>query len=318
MRAEERLSPYGIRLFDPDRDFPALVQLINTIDVVDQAGELTTEAEQRAQLTWPGRDLLRDRCLVTVSDQDDQVVGFGDSWKMPTTSTADIYVAVHPAWRRRGFGGALLRRVLVRAGEQGTTHVAVYADAHHHAPHPFLRDHGFERAGAYIALHRLMPPTLETASWPAGYTLRSVKDVPDVSMLVELLNHSYGDRFGHKITTETDIQEWVEPLHSVNILLLFDAHKKAVGICRVRPASGALDTTAATIGYVDAPGVVPSHRQFNLYRSLVLAGVELLRQQGNTAVVIESWGDEERTISDYYDLGFTQQRCLVAYQRSVP
>lgn len=317
MSAEGTASPFRVRLFDPARDFPALVQLINEIDAVDHSGEATTEDQQREQLAWPGRDLLRDRWVVTAIEQDNQLLGYGDSWKMPTTPTADIYVGVHPALRRRGFGHELLRRTLVRAADQGATHVAVYADANNPATHPFLHQHGFEVTGAFVELHIAMPVTIEAPHWPSGYTLRRFSEAPDLPSLVEVLNRSYGDLFGHKITTETHIQRWLDPETAANILLLFDSSEALVGICRVRPASKAQANDDSIIGYLEAPGVVPTHRQLGLYRSLVLAGMELLHQRGQTAIVLESWSDEERNISDYYGLGFTRQRHFVAYRRSV-
>jgi GNAT superfamily N-acetyltransferase len=206
MPVDRTASPFRIRLFDPAQDFPALVQLINAIDAVDHSGEATTEDQQRQQLAWPGRDLLRDRWVVTAADHDQQLLAYGDSWKMPTTPTADIYVGVHPTFRRRGLGGELLRRTLVRAGEQGATHVAVYRDANNPAGHPFLDQHGFAVAGAFVELHRSMPQVIEAPQWPSGYRLRRFSEAPDVSSLVDVLNRSYADRFGHKVTTETDIQ----------------------------------------------------------------------------------------------------------------
>ncbi|MBC8160982.1 MAG: GNAT family N-acetyltransferase [Roseiflexaceae bacterium] len=317
MPAEGVAPPFLVRRFDPTHDFPALVCLINAIDAVDHSGEATTEDQQREQLAWPGRDLLRDRWVATAAQQDDQLIGYGDSWKMPTTPTADIYVGVHPDWRRRGLGRELLRRTLVRASEQAATHVAVYADATNPAAHPFLHNHGFQVAGAFVELHASMPYAIEAPHWPPGYTLRRFSQIANLPGLVDVLNRSYGDRFGHKLTTETDIQGWSEPETAANILLLADADEALVGICRVRPASNVHANQDHSIGYLDAPGVVPTHRQSSLYRSLVLAGMERLRQQGQTAIVLESWGDEERTIAGYCELGFTRQRHSLAYRRSV-
>ena len=319
MSATKTSTPFRIRRFEPERDFPALVQLINAIDAVDQAGEATTEDEQREQLTWPGRDLVADRWVATGFDQDNQLLGYGDSWKTPVAHTADIYVGVHPAWRRHGLGGELLRRTLVRAREQGATHVAVYADRNNSAVDPFLQDHGFTVAGAFIELHMPMPDAIEAPVWPTRYTLRRLSETRNIVSLVDVLNRSYGDRFGHKMTTETEIQDWgwLEPETAANIMLLFDENEALVGICRVRSDSDAQGSNDGMIGHLDAPGVVPTHRRSDLYRSLVLAGMEALRQQGQTAIVLQSWGDEERNIADYCALGFARQRHSVAYQHRV-
>lgn len=318
MHLDETGSPFLVRLFDPARDFPALVNLINAIDAVDNSGEATTEDQQRAQVDWPGRDLLCDRWVTTAVDQDNLLLGYGDSWKTPQTATADIYVGVHPSWRRQGIGRELLQRTLIRAGEQGAAHVAVYADINNPASHIFLREHGFSVAGAFVKLYLALPHTTETPQWPPRYALRRFSEAPNLAGLVSVLNHSYGDRFGHKITTEAEIASWVDLENAVNIALLFDDSGIAIGICRVRPTNRTHGVEVNTIGYLDAPGVIPAHRQSGLYRSLVLAGIEMLRQQGQTAIVLESWGDEEHTIEAYCALGFTRQQHLVAYHQRVP
>src|SRR5262245_22216137 len=115
MHHESTTAAFTFRAFDPAQDFPALVALINAIDTADQGGEPTSEAQQRAQLTWPGRDLPRDRWLLTPAGHPDDLLGYGDSWKKPGTDRADIYVGIHPAWRRRGLGTQLMRRTLARA-----------------------------------------------------------------------------------------------------------------------------------------------------------------------------------------------------------
>lgn len=314
MHSNEASSLFMIRLFDPAHDLPALVNLINAIDAVDQSGEATTEDQQHAQLDWPGRDLLHDSWVATAAGRADQLIGYGDSWKTPATATADIYVGVHPGWRRRGLGRELLRRTLVRAHEQAAAYVAVYADVNNAASHAFLHNQGFQVAGAFVELYLALPDTIETPQWPAGYALRRLSEAPDLPGLVNILNQSYGDRFGHKITTEIEIESWLALETAGNILLLFDASETAIGICRVRPTTSTQGDIAGRIGYLDAPGVVPTHRQSGLYRSLVLAGMELLCQQGQTAIVFESWGDEERIIADYCGLGFRRQRHFMAYQ----
>ena len=177
--------------------------------------------------------------------------------------------------------------------------------------------------GAYYVAARLLnahaslyrPSELDDAAH--GYTLHRFSETRDLTSLVDVLNRSYTDRFGHKITTETDIQDWLVPETAANILLLRDAREALVGICRVRQANTAHTDQEHSIGYLDAPGVVPTHRQFGLYRSLVLAGMEHLRQQGQAEIVLESWGDEAHNIADYCDLGFTRQRHSIAYRRSV-
>jgi len=315
MHDESGTSTFTFRPFDPAQDFPALVALINAIDAVDQSGEATSEEQQRAQVAWPGRDLPRDRWLTTSIADPDQLLGFGDSWKMPTTDRADIYVGVHPAWRRHGLGRELLSRTLARAHEQGATSVAVYADRTQPAAHPFLLAHGFQVAGAYHELRAPIPPSIPAPQWPTGYTLHRFSDLLDVTLVVQALNRSYDDLFGHKIVTEADVRRILTFTAPDNVLLLFDPVGIA-GICRVQPNWETPASGAEQVGYLDA-GLVPTHRQPPIYRALVLAGLQRLREHEQREVVIESFSEPTPAITSYQELGFAIRRHSIAYQHTI-
>ena len=105
---------FNYRHFDVQRDFASLVTLLNEVEQVDHDGEDVSEAMLREQLTWPGHDPALDRWVATPGDSG-QLVGYGTMFKSPNDEHADVYIVVHPAWRRRGIGSELLARVLERA-----------------------------------------------------------------------------------------------------------------------------------------------------------------------------------------------------------
>jgi ribosomal protein S18 acetylase RimI-like enzyme len=67
-------------------------------------------------------------------------------------------------------------------------------------------------------------------------------------------------------------------------------------------------------GYIDAPGIVPQHRRLDLYRALVLSGIGWLREQGQSIIEMESWGDKLEVLKMYRELGFKDIRHRVCYQ----
>jgi hypothetical protein len=137
----------------------------------------------------------------------------------------------------------------------------------------------------------------------------------DTPLLVQALNRSYGDLFGHKIVAETDVQRILTFTAPDDILLLFDPVGVA-GICRVKPNQETSAGDDQPVGYLD-PGVVPIHRQPPIYRALVLAGTQRLWEHGQREVVIESFSDPAPAITSYQDLGFTTRRHSIAYQHTI-
>jgi ribosomal protein S18 acetylase RimI-like enzyme len=304
-------APFHIRPFQPDTDFPPLMALLAAIEAVDRSGEVTTEAEQREQLTWPGHDLTQDRWVVVAQDAPGILLGWGDSWRMTGNSYADISVAVHPAYRRRGFGRALLAYVLDRAGRQGATTVGVYVDAGHMAAQRFLAQHGFQHQSAFVMLH-MAQTTQQQLQLPAGYSIYAADQRTDAQTLAAILNASYGDRFGHKIVGAEQVQKMLASVPPEQWLLLAAPDQAIIGVCRIRLMPAAEHEAAS--GYLDAPGVIAAYRQPALYQLLATAGLELLHQRQVYAITIESWGDDPAVIASYQALGFTIQRHSLAYQ----
>src|ERR1700686_3191348 len=106
-------STFTYRHFDMQRDFAALVILLQTVEQADQDGEDVSEAALREQLTWPGHDPDLDRWVV-LSSAGTTLIGYGAIFQSPNDEHADLSVAVHPQWRRQGIGSTLLDHLLER------------------------------------------------------------------------------------------------------------------------------------------------------------------------------------------------------------
>lgn len=188
MMTDNRMPPV-LRSYTPDVDLPRLARLLTEVEGVDRDGENTTEAALRDQLAW--MDPARDCWVVESHDDADGLIGYGSAFaQTPRRST--LYVAVHPLWRNRGLGGALLDRALSRARD-----VTVYANERNAASNDFLRRHGFEAAGSAWIMRASADTPIQEARWPDGYSARSFAEVNHVPTLVEAHNRSYHDMWGH-------------------------------------------------------------------------------------------------------------------------
>lgn len=297
-----------IRSFAPSDDLPAFVQLLQTVEASDQDGEDVREETVREQLALPGHDPARDRWVAFQLDAPASLLGWSFVWRAPSEPMATLSVAVHPAWRRRGIGEALLARATERARELEASMAGIYANARNKAATRFVLKHGFQLVSANTLLRIGGVAPLPEPAFPAGYVLRPYADIQDVTTLMRASNRCYAGLWGHHEISEAFAAEWVQRLRAKDIFVLFAPTGEVVGICRV-------ERFGEAVAYIDAPGLVPERRDVNLYGQLVLAAYAHVRRGNPAAVELESWGDAEETLAHYQALGFALVRKTLAYER---
>lgn len=101
MKSKPVEDQYVIRLFRREKDLVGLVQLRIDIEVIDQAGNDLDEKAVIETLNWPGHDPEQDRWVVEAPENPAKLVGY--AWtRMQSQERTVVYVAIHPAWRRKG------------------------------------------------------------------------------------------------------------------------------------------------------------------------------------------------------------------------
>lgn len=293
------------RHFDMDNDLPRLVRLLTEIEQNDHAGEDTSEETLKAQLTLPGHDPLQDRWVVTASNNE-QLIGYSSVWKVPENNYADIYVAVHPDWRRQGIGSGLLQRIVHRAQTHHPQDILVSADAQNQVVKNFLCKRAFSPIAAYTVMRLASTVDLPQAVFPSGYTLRVYNSGNDFSFLLDMYNRAFQGLWGHwEHVTAENLHEWLQGMNPEGIFLLFRQNGELVGTCRGEISEQLSKQRGTRTGYLDAPGVVPEHRSENLYLPQLLYVANWVRgQERDVAIEIESWGDDPQVLVQYQQVGF--------------
>jgi len=311
---EDSASPFVLRHYslEASQDFYRLARLLQAVEARDRDGEDVSEAALLASLKWQGHDPQKDRWLAFHPDHPDEAVGYTFVFTQ-SPQRAALHVAVHPEWRRRGLGRALLQRSLERAGELGVPQVLSNTNARNAAAMAFLQRQGFQRAGAAWCLHLAAGLPVAEPGWPAGYTVRRYVEAPDLTLLTTVLNQCYADRWGHTENTpgavdEARVAQALEYWRPEDLFIAFAPDGQAVGVCENRPA-----TDPAEDHLLGAPGIAPAYRSPELYRALTLTAGRWLRRCGPQAIRLESYGDEEGVISVYQELGFSLDGQFLSY-----
>jgi mycothiol synthase len=301
------------RSFSPNHDIPRLLSLYAAVENVDQEGYEVNEDILRHQMTIPGHDPLKDRWVVDEPGESSFMIGSATLRAGPQAGIVSANIIIHPDWRQRGIGSTLLMKIKERALQLGAGAVQIYASTGHAAANIFLQRHRFHPLGAYTELRLADGVRLPPVIWPYGYTMRPYSDVNSTSTLTEAMNLSYIPLWGHQEVTEEQMAEWLPDFIPEGIFLVFSEKGRAVGISRVEPSSERSKKNGMPTGYIDAPGVVPQHRRLDLYRALVLTGINWLREQDQVLIEMESWGDKLEVLKMYRELGFKDQHQLICY-----
>jgi mycothiol synthase len=306
------------RRFDLQRDLPALVALLQEVERVDQTGEEITETGLREQLTWSGEDPALMTWVATLPD-DASLVGYGRMQKTPHDENADLFIAVHPSWRRQGIGGKLFAPILERAGELHARALRAYANIQHDAANRFVRSQGFAPVASYTRLRVSALRAFPAPLLPQGFSTRSYAEVQRIDLYTAALNRGYEGLWGHLQSTPEEVAQWLPQLNPAGIFLLFAPDGALAGACRGELSEHLTTARGTPTGLLDAPGIVPEYRDADLALPLLLVTLHwLLSQQPQPTIIeLESWGDAPATLALYRSLGFEVTVEEVSYRRTL-
>ncbi len=137
------LTHYHFRDFT-DQDIPALCAIMNAIWPDEPVSVEQMEHEERA---YPADN---PRLRAVAATDDGQMLGFGECQRPFWSSLQDVYyvfLAVDPAWQRRGIGQALLAAVTPLAHEQGIPKLRTSCKEDSAGTIRFLEQAGFYQIG---------------------------------------------------------------------------------------------------------------------------------------------------------------------------
>jgi ribosomal protein S18 acetylase RimI-like enzyme len=303
-----------IRSFSPDQDIPWILSLRASVEAVDNEGLEISEQSLFAQLNLPGHDPVHDRWVIDAPDGSSSLIASAIIILPPGANIADANIVVHPDWRHLGVEDVLLSRIIERAKQLKTDSIQFFANARHPDTPVFLHRNGFISQGTYTELRLTKDIRLPPVIWPYGYTVHPYSEILDLSILTQAMNLSYIPLWGHREVTENEMVSWLPDFNQQGLFLVFSEKGRVIGISRVEPSPERTRKNGNPTGYIDAPGVVPQHRRLDLYRALVLTGINWLHNQNQTLIEMESWGDKLEVLKMYRELGFMDIRQLVSYE----
>jgi len=303
------MSNFSIRHYLPETDLSLLSRMLTEIESIDRDGEETSEEFLRSMLEWLNFDPDQN---VWVAELDEKFVGYGQV--LPRSDNpSTIYVVVHPTQRRKGLGSNLLALAFSRAQQAESKKIHIYASGHNTASNAFLKHHGFEVAGTSGVM--LAPVAeLPQAEIPSGYDVRRYPELGNPAIVVQALDQCYKDMVGHRQNV-TSADRYINYYGDDGIHLFFDTNNTLIGICAAK-AEGKTDERGNS-DLLDAPGLTKEFRYQGFQRFLALTVMHWLREKGMNPITLEYWGDDEKAIAIYGELGFALVNEQLTYQKEL-
>lgn len=302
-----------IRTYNPDEDLTALHQLLTAVETHDQDGEDVSIETLRQQLTWRNYNPRLDSFVAEQATGTEGLVGFASiAGRTGTRCTA--YAAVHPDWRRHGFGTQLLNQALARAKESGSDNFIIYANGHNIAANAFLKERAYQPVGASWILEAPADTSFAKPVFPEGFSIRSYAQFEKPEILADILNRGYSDMWGHgQNETPTTAKSLSEIIPSYwqqeHIFLLFAPDGEVAGVCLGIPDENE--------HILEGSGIAPEYRHLELQRPLTLTLAHHLQAIQQKPIHLLSYGDTQATIDIYQQIGFNLTVHFIAYYGNI-
>jgi len=223
---------------------------------------------------------------------------------------ASAELVVHPAFRRRGIGQALVGQLV---GLSNDGRLRLWAHGSHPAASALAERLGFRRGRALWQMRRSLYAPIPAPDLPAGVSVRTFVPGQDEQAWVALNNAAFAEHPEQGDWTVEDLkvrehEPWFDP--EGFFLAERDGSLVAFHWTKVHGAAGH-DHDA--MGEVYVVGVSPSAQRLGLGPAMTLVGLRHLRARGLAQVML--YVDESNTnaIRVYERLGFTRWDTDVSY-----
>lgn len=297
-------------------ELAAVRRLIDAATEVDGVPPLSEHVSLHLRY---GGDAETRNALVRAPDG--SIAGYAHLDVTDEVAGASAELVVHPQQRRRGYGRALVERLLAQAPEG---RLRLWAHGEHSDAAKLAAALGFTRVRALLQLRRSLYVPLPPANVPAGTSVRTFDPDRDAADWVALNAAAFGEHPEQGQWTLKDLQRRMqEPWFDPAGFFLAERSGRLVGFHWTKVHGGARPSESAgrgdghghdPLGEVYVVGVHPQARGGGLGRALTVVGLAHLRNLGLPAVMLYVEQENTAAIRVYEGLDFTRWDTDVVYR----
>jgi len=328
-----RPGPAGLLLrpFAGSSDIGEFVRIFNAAAEADEIDERVSEAGLANWFGHPTASFDASSDLV-VAEVRGELVAYGFTAWIDTTDGLREHRSrghVHPAWRRRGIGSAVLAHNVARArkvaAEQGggwKRVLGAWAADRQPGAIALLEGNGFEPVRWFFTMVRPTLDGIEVPPMPDGIVVRpAVADRAGYRRVFDADTEAFRDHWGGFDASDEAFEEWFgggDPNFDPSLwVIAWDGDEIAGGVINSIDANenALLDRQR---GLLDSVFVRRPWRRRGLAAALVARSLEVLRQRGMTSAWLGVDADNPNgALGVYQRAGFAVDLRSTAYRKSL-
>ena len=308
-----------IRGYQP-ADMPALIDLINQADQVDRAGQYTTQEEFSDELN---ASVVPPARVVWLAEADGEVRGYVRLLVRADEKSRHFVCLgiVHPNYRRQGIGRLLMEHALAAAESlkgEGANQFRLPARQSVPGINKLALSAGLEPVEGFSVLRHADLDRLSPPRCPAGYVIRPYRIGEDEPHWVAVHNEAFSDSANFvawRVEEEQRYSHSSQFAPEDHLSLLDLGAGRLVGFCRLVRG----EEEMAGRGLVDFLAIIPGWQRKGLGTTLLLAGLQRLREAGCHVAILAVSDDNLHGARKLYEgVGFVPWRRTIVYARDLP
>ncbi|KPL78716.1 hypothetical protein ADN00_05590 [Ornatilinea apprima] len=297
-----------------EADIPALLNLIDAANQVDQAGWYYTTADL-AEALQKDQPIPPDQ-RIHLLYHGDQLAGY---YRLDAEDTLEgvkvlCFGCVHPAFRRQGLGARLLEQAAhtAQAAAPRGAKILFQVPARRNVPgiYALCEKSGLQMARQFSVLKRDTRQPIPPCQTKLSAQLNAFDPAHDGADLLAAFDQCFP---GHSYKPEILDKEWRKTRENLGYWWVArDPTGLLTGFCL---AGVEKEAEEEPIGLIDYLGVLPAARRQGLGRCLLYTAMHYLQMIGLPAIKLATEVDNLRALSLYYEAGFETWREARLYQK---
>jgi len=272
-------------------DFPALAELRNVCKAADGIQDRTTPDEMANWFSATAHfDPERDVLLAEINGR--LIAMTRGGWE-PDNDGGQNYATwgdVHPDWRRRGLGGALLhwtearqRQVAAAAPPAPARRLESWSFVQEAGRNAVLEANGYEVVRYWFDMDRPDLEDIPDAPLPAGFEISPARE-EDAREAWDVITAAFSDHFGGFDGSDDGYRQFLsDPNRDIRnwVLVRHDGQIVGEALNRIRHAEN--EALGIRRGWVIAVAVLPEFQRRGIGRAIVTQSLRQFREAGLTS-----------------------------------
>ncbi len=316
----------SFRHYRGEVDLPGMVKLNNLAYLADQTGELETLdqlAHHYAHLKNcdPKRDVI-------LGELDGELIVYSRVYWIEEEDGTIVYRLfgrVHPEWRRKGLGSALLpynenrlREIANANGHNGNQHQVFESHSGNTIPgnNALLEKFGYEVVRYFFDMTRSINTPIPPSPLPNGLEVRPFQDAQNRSIW-EAMDEAFRDHWGYVEGTEDDYQRFLDnPDRKTHLWKVAWEGDQVAGMVLNNNYAHEDKQFNRKRGWTDPICVRRPWRRRGLAKALIAQSIQMFREMGfdDTALGVDT-NNPNGALKLYESMGYQTDKTWTSYRK---